>query len=88
MNFEPSERSAELLERVKHFIRTRIRPVEAGYWSAIHEQHHGGDCRRSLHGIPPVGPVTSKNDWPNLLVTSGRVRRRVVSRRSTRKKAP
>ncbi len=52
MNFEPSERSAELLERVKHFIRTRIRPVEANYWAAIHAQHHGGDWRQWR--IPPL----------------------------------
>jgi alkylation response protein AidB-like acyl-CoA dehydrogenase len=46
MNFEPSERSADYLERVRHFIRSRIRPIERDYWAAIHAQNHGGDWRR------------------------------------------
>jgi acyl-CoA dehydrogenase len=51
MNFEPSERSADLLERVRHFIRKRIRPIERDYWAGIHAQNHGDDWR--AWRIPP-----------------------------------
>jgi acyl-CoA dehydrogenase len=51
MNFEPSERSADLLDRAKHFIRRHIRPIERDYWAQIHAQHHGGDWRQWR--IPP-----------------------------------
>ena len=52
MNFEPSARSADLLDRVKHFIRQHIRPAERDYWAQIHAQHHGGDWR--AWRIPPL----------------------------------
>jgi acyl-CoA dehydrogenase len=52
MHFEPSERSADLLERVRHFIRKHIRPVEQDYWAGIHAQHHGGDWTQWR--IPPL----------------------------------
>ena len=51
MNFEPSERSADLLERVRHFIRRHIRPIEREHWAQIHAQEHGGDWTRWR--IPP-----------------------------------
>jgi acyl-CoA dehydrogenase len=51
MHFEPSERSAELLERVRHFIRRHIRPIEREHWAQIHTQEHGGDWTRWK--IPP-----------------------------------
>lgn len=52
MNFEPSARSADTVERVKHFIRKHIRPVERDYWAQIHARHHGGDWR--AWRIPPL----------------------------------
>jgi acyl-CoA dehydrogenase len=52
MNFEPSPRSADLLDRAKHFIRRHIRPVERDYWARIHAQNHGGDWRQWR--IPPL----------------------------------
>jgi acyl-CoA dehydrogenase len=52
MNFEPSARSADAVERVKHFIRKHIRPVERDYWARIHARHHGGDWR--AWQIPPL----------------------------------
>ena len=51
MNFEPSERSAEMLERVRHFIRRHIRPVEREHWAEIHARNDGGDWTR--WAIPP-----------------------------------
>jgi acyl-CoA dehydrogenase len=51
MNFEPSERSAELLERARHFIRRHIRPVEREHWTEIHARNDGGDWTRWT--IPP-----------------------------------
>ena len=52
MDFEPSERSADLTLRVKQFIRRHIAPVERQYWADIHAANHGGDWTRWR--IPPV----------------------------------
>jgi acyl-CoA dehydrogenase len=52
MDFEPSERSAELTRRVRQFIRRHIAPVERQYWADIHAQGHGGDWTRWR--IPPL----------------------------------
>ena len=43
MDFEPSERSADLTLRVKQFIRRHIAPIEKQYWADIHAADHGGD---------------------------------------------
>ena len=52
MDFEPSERSADLTLRVKQFIRRHIAPIEKRYWADIHAQHHGGDWKQWR--IPPA----------------------------------
>ena len=51
MHFEPSERSAELLDRVRHFIRRHIKPIEAQHWAEVHAHEAGGDWRQWR--IPP-----------------------------------
>ncbi|MCA9233480.1 MAG: hypothetical protein KDA57_22770, partial [Planctomycetales bacterium] len=43
MDFQPSPRSAELTQRVRDFIRQRIKPVEADYWHAVREAAPDGD---------------------------------------------
>jgi len=52
MDFEPSPRSADFLERVKAFMREHIEPIEAEYWDRIDAGNHGADWRRWQ--IPPV----------------------------------
>lgn len=43
MNFEPSPRSREFLERVSQFIVDHIEPIEAQYWREVHENNPTGD---------------------------------------------
>ncbi len=43
MNFEPSPRSREFLERVQQFIVDHIEPIEAQYWREVHENNPTGD---------------------------------------------
>jgi alkylation response protein AidB-like acyl-CoA dehydrogenase len=43
MDFEPSERSADLTLQVKQFIRRHVAPIEKQYWADIHAADHGGD---------------------------------------------
>src|SRR5262245_57904358 len=43
MDFEPSQKTIDVLSRVQVFMRERILPIEKRYWDAIQEQHHGGD---------------------------------------------
>ena len=43
MNFEPSPRSREFLERVSQFIVEHIEPIEAQYWREVHENNPTGD---------------------------------------------
>jgi acyl-CoA dehydrogenase len=43
MDFEPSAKTREILERVQVFMRERILPVEKSYWDTILDCHHGGD---------------------------------------------
>ncbi|MBM7116814.1 acyl-CoA dehydrogenase family protein [Archangium primigenium] len=51
MNFEPSARSKDYLERVKRFVREHIEPAEARYMARLHEAQAGGDWRRWR--VPP-----------------------------------
>ena len=51
MDFQPSPRSAELTQRVRDFIRQRIKPVEADYWHAVREAAPDGDW--SGWQVPP-----------------------------------
>ncbi len=46
MNFEPSARSREYLERVQRFMAAHIEPVEAKYWHEVHETNPDGDWTR------------------------------------------
>ncbi|MFP5440145.1 MAG: acyl-CoA dehydrogenase family protein [Gammaproteobacteria bacterium] len=50
MDFEPSARSRETLERVRAFMKTHIEPVENDYWREMHEKRNGGDWSRWSHG--------------------------------------
>ncbi|MEO6951163.1 MAG: acyl-CoA dehydrogenase family protein [Polyangia bacterium] len=52
MDFQASEKSREVLERVRAFMRTHIEPVERAHWDGIFAQHHGDDFARWK--IPPV----------------------------------
>ncbi|ATB39051.1 isovaleryl-CoA dehydrogenase [Cystobacter fuscus] len=52
MNFEPSARSQEYLERVKRFVREHIEPAEARYAAQLQADQVGGDWRRWR--IPPL----------------------------------
>lgn len=45
MDFQPSPRSVEMLQRVHAFIATHITPIEAAYLRELRAQHHGGDWR-------------------------------------------
>ncbi|ATB33314.1 acyl-CoA dehydrogenase family protein [Melittangium boletus] len=51
MNFEPSARSKDYLERVKRFVREHIEPAESRYMAQLHADHAGGDWRRWR--VPP-----------------------------------
>ncbi len=46
MDFEPSQRSKQTLERVRSFMREHIQPVELEHWREIAEARHGGDWRQ------------------------------------------
>jgi acyl-CoA dehydrogenase len=52
MNFEPSRKTTEHLERVRRFIRERIEPVEAEYWERVKALCPGDDWRRWQ--VPPL----------------------------------
>jgi alkylation response protein AidB-like acyl-CoA dehydrogenase len=52
MDFEPSPRSADLLARVKLFMRDEIAPREAQHWNAIAAARHSDDFRRWT--VPPL----------------------------------
>jgi len=52
MQFSPSVKSAEYVERVRAFIAEHIAPVEAAHWRALRAQHHGGDW--STWRVPPL----------------------------------
>src|SRR5262245_31346127 len=43
MDFEPSARTRDYLERVQQFIAQNIEPQERRYWDEIHAFSHGGD---------------------------------------------
>ena len=43
MNFEPSARSRDYLERVQRFMAEHLEPVEAKYWREVHENNATGD---------------------------------------------
>ncbi len=46
MNFEPSAKSREYLERVRAFMAEHIEPVEGQYWQEVHEMNAHGDWTR------------------------------------------
>jgi acyl-CoA dehydrogenase len=52
MNFEPSLRSKDYVERVRRFMRAEIEPIEHRYWTDILAARHGGDWKQWK--IPPV----------------------------------
>jgi acyl-CoA dehydrogenase len=43
VNFEPSPRSRDFLERVQRFMADHIEPVEAQYWHEVHQMNAQGD---------------------------------------------
>ena len=59
MNFEPSPRSREFLERVQQFIVDHIEPIEAQYWREVHENNPTGDWTKwTIH--PTVEKLKAK----------------------------
>ncbi len=46
MDFELSERSRDLRDRVKRFMREHIAPIEPRYWEEIAAKRNGGDWTR------------------------------------------
>ena len=46
MNFEPSPKSRDDLERVQRFMAEHVEPVEAQYWQEVHEMNAHGDWTR------------------------------------------
>src|SRR6185436_15770751 len=52
MDFQPSAKCADYLERVKTFMREHIEPAEGEYFERVFAGNHGGDWRRLE--IPPV----------------------------------
>lgn len=43
MNFQPSARSQDFLERVQRFMAQHLEPVEAQYWREVHQANPTGD---------------------------------------------
>jgi alkylation response protein AidB-like acyl-CoA dehydrogenase len=52
MDFKPSARCADYVERVRAFMREHVEPAEGEYFERIAAANHGGDWRR--WEIPPV----------------------------------
>jgi alkylation response protein AidB-like acyl-CoA dehydrogenase len=51
MDFTPSPRTADFLERVKRFMAAHLEPVEAALWAEVRRAHPGGDWR--TWRVPP-----------------------------------
>ncbi len=45
MDFQHGDRSRDVLQRVRAFLRTHVEPVESRYWSEVHAENPGGDWR-------------------------------------------
>ena len=52
MDFKPSARCADYVERVRTFMREHIEPAEGEYFRRVTAGNHGSDWRR--WEIPPV----------------------------------
>ncbi|QSQ23645.1 acyl-CoA dehydrogenase family protein [Pyxidicoccus parkwayensis] len=52
MDFEPSARTKDYLERVKRFMREHVEPAEAGFREYVHAHCHAGDWK--TWKVPPV----------------------------------
>jgi acyl-CoA dehydrogenase len=52
MDFSPSPKSTEYIQRVRRFVQERIAPVEARYWDEVAERNPSGDWRTWT--IPPM----------------------------------
>jgi len=52
MDFTPSPKTVDHIQRVQRFVRERIMPVEARYWDEVSERNPTGDWRTWT--IPPV----------------------------------
>ncbi|HLK36736.1 MAG TPA: acyl-CoA dehydrogenase family protein [Polyangiaceae bacterium] len=46
MDFKPSGRSHEYLQRVKEFVAAHIAPIERQHWEKVVRQGHGGDWKK------------------------------------------
>jgi alkylation response protein AidB-like acyl-CoA dehydrogenase len=46
MDFTPSPRTADYLERVRQFMREHLEPIEARYWSEVRANNPGSDWRQ------------------------------------------
>jgi alkylation response protein AidB-like acyl-CoA dehydrogenase len=52
MDFKPSAKAADYVERVRVFMREHIEPAEGEYFERVFAGNHGGDWRR--WEVPPV----------------------------------
>ena len=59
MDFQPSPRSLETLQRLRAFIETHIAPIEADYFHELRAHNHGADWR-SWHVSPAVEELKQK----------------------------
>ncbi len=63
MDFEPSRRSDEFLQRTRRFMREHILPVEERYWGEIAARRNGGDWRRwEVHPLLPELQARARAD--------------------------
>src|SRR6266545_4469437 len=63
MDFEPSRRSDEFLQRTRRFMREHILPVEERYWREIAARRNGGDWRRwEVHPLLPELQARARAD--------------------------
>lgn len=46
MNFTPSAKATDYVNRVKAFMREHIDPVEPAFWAEVHANNHDGDWRQ------------------------------------------
>ena len=46
MDFKPSSRTTDYLERIRQFMREHIHPIEPRYWAQVRASHPDGDWRK------------------------------------------
>ena len=72
MDFQPSERSADLAARVRHFIDTEITPVEQDYHRQVEEiRQAGGNTWEQLPVIDGLRAEARLRGLWNLFLPAG-----------------